>query len=85
MCEGFFLFAEIDVISNHLKERKGIPMAQGSTQAALESAERARAWVSSDEGRKQIEELLRRAKEARRRLAKARRINPKRLHQPVTL
>ena len=60
-------------------------MPEGATPIAIESASRAKDWISSEEGRKEIEELLRRAKEAKSRLTKARRINPKRLHRPITL
>ena len=60
-------------------------MDESGTQKVHEIARKAKEWVASDEGKEQIQELLRLTTEANARMAEARRIEPKRLHEPMTL
>ena len=49
----------------------------------IESAKAARIWVSSEEGKLRIQQILERAKQSRKRLKKARKLNFARLHRPM--
>ena len=56
-------------------------LEKNAKQLALE----AREWVASSEGQLALREMVHRAMEIMERLRKARLIDPKNLHEPVTL
>ncbi len=57
-------------------------------EGGISMKERARAaseWLSSPEGRLKLEQALKRAEEVSEELRKASRLDPKKLHEPVTI
>ena len=54
-------------------------------EKGAQSRKRLQDWVASKEGQKQLEKALNQAKSTRDQLREARRIDPKTLHEPVTL
>jgi hypothetical protein len=58
---------------------------QGCSQTAAQLAERAREWVTSTQGQQALSRTVQEAVKETDRLRQARQIDPKTLHEPVTL
>jgi hypothetical protein len=56
-----------------------------ATLELKESVKKAKEWLQSAEAQARLQEIRRNALAVKARLSKARRVDPKRLHQPINL